>query len=118
MDVKHGKSLKESPKKEIFDIAAELSISSEESPQGDHFDDLKEHLEFDTHANADESDHFSLLKNPSIEPEICGTKRGSGAIAPDSGLTSEKGSKLKKKARPVKNTGDKQASLLSYFEKA
>ncbi|CAL9040987.1 uncharacterized protein LOC135622700 isoform X1 [Musa acuminata AAA Group] len=119
MEVKHGKSLKESPKQEIFDIAAELSISSEESPQGDHFDDLKEHLEFNTHANADdESDHFSLLKNPSIEPEICGTKRGSGAIAPDSGLTSEKGSKPKKKARPVKNTGDKQASLLSYFEKA
>ncbi|RZR71452.1 hypothetical protein BHM03_00005332, partial [Ensete ventricosum] len=117
MEVKPGKSLKESPKKEIFDIAAELSMSSEESPPGDHFDGLKEDPEFNTHANAHESDRFSLFKNPSVELEICGTKRGSGDVAPDSGLTSEV-SKPKKKALPVKNAGDKQASLLSYFEKA
>ncbi|XP_008811415.1 abasic site processing protein YoqW isoform X2 [Phoenix dactylifera] len=101
--------------------------SSNEFPQTDAFGSVKdepdaeETEELTKEEKNGKSDHFAPPKGETIGPDVCGIKREFEEMATNSISQTETAIVLPaspvKKGKSVKSTGDRQASLLSYFGK-
>lgn len=99
--------------------------SSNKFPQMDAFGSVKdepdaeETEELTRKENDGKSDHFALPKGETVGSDVCGIKREFEEMATNSVPHTETAIVLPpgpvKKGKSVKSTGDRQASLLSYF---
>ncbi|XP_029117817.1 uncharacterized protein [Elaeis guineensis] len=129
------KSTGENPMSKFFSKKVDKSHSepehkksSNEFPQTDAFSSVKDELddaeigELTREEKNGKSDHFALAKSETIESDVCGIKREFEEMATNSVPQTETAvvlpaSPAEKKGKSVKSTGDRQASLLSYFGK-
>ncbi|EHA8587374.1 hypothetical protein COCNU_scaffold001996G000020 [Cocos nucifera] len=101
--------------------------SSNQFPETDAFGSVKDELdaegtgELAREEKNGKSDLFALPKGETIESDVCGIKREFEEMATSSVPQTETAIVLPaspvKKGKSIKSTGDRQASLLSYFGK-